>query len=42
MSATPLLLTGPSCAVPFDPLLELRWAIATERAVMAFEAKHGH
>jgi hypothetical protein len=33
------LLTKPSLATPFDPMLELRRAIATELAVMAFEAK---
>lgn len=34
------LLTEPGTASPFDPLLELRRAIATELAVMAFEARH--
>ena len=39
MTSSPHLLTQPGSATPFDPLLELRRAIATELAVMAFEAK---
>jgi len=42
MSLTPRLLTEPGSASPFDPLLELRRAIRTELAVMAFEAKRKH
>jgi hypothetical protein len=40
MRPTLHLLTEPGSAAPFDPLLELRRAIATELAVMAFESKH--
>jgi hypothetical protein len=35
----PRLLTRPNLSAPFDPMLELRRAIATELAVMAYEAK---
>lgn len=36
------LLTKPSSVTPFDPMLELRRAIVTELAVLAFEAKRKH
>lgn len=39
MRPTLRLLTRLDSAVPADPLLALRRAIATELAVMAFEAK---
>jgi hypothetical protein len=42
MSPSARLLTQPGSATPFDPLLELRRAIATELAVMAFEARREH
>jgi hypothetical protein len=42
MNPPPRLLTQLGSASPFDPLLELRRAIATELAVMAFEAKRAH
>jgi hypothetical protein len=40
MSPRLRLLTDVGSAAPFDPLIELRHAIATELAVIAFEAKH--
>jgi len=42
MTSALRLLTPLGSAAPFDPLLDLRRAIATELAVMAFEASHHH
>lgn len=41
MRPTLRLVTRLESATPTDPLLELRRAIATELAVMAFEEKRG-
>ena len=42
MNSALSLLTPLGSAAPFDPLLDLRRAIVTELAVMAFEARHEH
>lgn len=39
MSTSPYLVTEQASGSPSDPLLELRRAIATELAVMAFEER---